>query len=109
MAFKTNSLRYLGGISGQGEVKLKGKTLAPVQFDLDGYFQPAVGVTGSGEIQAPQATLEALFGRDDLELLTDGGLLLALRFPNAKSPPSSGCMGVEVKGPSSIGPNDWRQ
>jgi hypothetical protein len=107
MAFKTRSLRYLGGISGHGVVQRDGKTVAPVQFDLDGYFRPAVGVTGSGEIKLPPETLEGLFGRSDLQLLTDSGLRLSLRFSDSKLPPASDFVGVEVTGPASFTPEDW--
>ena len=108
MAFKTKSLRYLGGISGQGVVKRNGAIVARVRFDLDGYFQPVVDVTGSGEISLPQGELESLFGRSDLQLLTDHGLLLTLRFSDSKLPAAGVTAGVEVRGVSPIAAEDWR-
>ena len=78
--YKTKALRYLGGISGEGVITQNGKRLAQASFDLDGYFRAPLGVTGSGQIQAPAAVLKGLFGLPDLQLLTDGGLLLDLIF-----------------------------
>jgi hypothetical protein len=109
MAFKTTGLRYLGGISGQGAVKLGGETVSPVKFDLDGYFRPSTGITGSGEIQLPGEALKTLFGRTDLQLQTDQGLLLALRFSDPKLPASSDYVRVEVTGQPAAAPDDWRQ
>ena len=112
MAFKTNAMRYLGGISGSGTVTLNGKKVAMANFDLDGYFRPMVGVTGSGEIQLPRELLEGLFGRTDLQLLTDHGLLLDLRFSDSTLPPASDVAHVDVKGSkgsSPTAPADWRQ
>ncbi len=109
MAFKTTGLRYLGGISGEGAVKLNGETVTPVKFDLDGYFRPSTGVTGSGEIQLPGDALKTLFGRTDLQLQTDQGLLLALRFSDSKLPQSCEFVRVEVTGQPTTAPDDWRQ
>jgi hypothetical protein len=109
MAFKTTALRYLGGISGNGVVKQNGKTIAPAKFDLDGYFRPAVGVTGSGEIQLSGEVLQSLFGRTDLQLLTDQGLLLALRFSDSTLPAASNVAHVDVTSQSPTALGDWRQ
>jgi hypothetical protein len=109
MAFKTQPLRYLGGISGHGIVTQDGKEIAPAKFDLDGYFRPAVGVTGSGEIELSGEVLKNLFGRTDLQLLTDKGLLLALRFSDSKLPAASEVAAVDVTGKFSTAPDAWRQ
>lgn len=105
--YKTKALRYLGGISGEGVVTQNGKRLAQASFDLDGYFRAPLGVTGSGQIQAPAAVLKGLFGLPDLQLLTDGGLLLNLSFSETTLAPASDVAHVDVTGqlPS---PSDWR-
>ena len=108
MAFKTKALRYLGAISGRGVVKQNGETIAAAKFDLDGYYRAPVGVTGSGEIQLPREVLKRLFGRTDLQLLTDQGLLLALRFSDSTLPPASDVAHVDVAGHSPIAAGDWR-
>jgi hypothetical protein len=109
MAFKSTGLRYLGGISGQGAVILNGEAVTPVKFDLDGYFRPSAGVTGSGEIQLPADALKTLFGCKDLQLQTDGGLLLALRFSDLKLPATSDFVRVDVTAQPTTAPGDWRQ
>ncbi|MDI9849910.1 hypothetical protein QM467_17855 [Rhodoblastus sp. 17X3] len=103
---KAKALRYLGGISGQGIVTQNGKRLAQANFDLDGYFRAAVGVTGSGEIQAPAEILKGLFGRTDLQLLTDRGLLLDLSFSDATLAPASEVAHVDVTGQLPTTPSD---
>ncbi len=108
MAFKTKALLYLGAISGRGVVKQNGGTIAPAKFDLEGYYRASVGVTGRGEIQLPREALKRLFGRADLQLLTDQGLLLALRFSDSTLPPASDFVHVDVTKQSPIAPGDWR-
>jgi hypothetical protein len=108
MAFKTQPLRYLGGISGNGFVQHNGEKLASAKFDLDGYFRPNLGVTGSGEIQISGETLKSLFGRTDLELLTDQGLVLALRFSDPTLREASDVAAVDVTGKLPSAPELWR-
>lgn len=108
MAFKTQPLRYLGGISGNGFLQENGINIAAAKFDLDGYFRPNLGVTGSGEIQLPGETLKSLFGRTDLHLLTDQGLLLALRFSDPKLRDASDVAAVDVTGKFPTAPEEWR-
>jgi hypothetical protein len=109
MAFKTQPLRYLGGISGNGTVQHDGEDLAPAKFDLDGYFRPNLGVTGSGEIQLSGEALKSLFGRTDLQLLTDQGLLLALRFSDSTLREAADVAAVDVTGKFPTAPEEWRQ
>ncbi len=109
MAFKTNALRYLGGFSGHGIVTQNGVKIASAEFDFDGYFRPPVGVTGCGEIQLPAEVLKRLFGRPDLQLLTEQGRVLDLRFSDSTLPPASGVAHVDVTGELPLAPGDWRQ
>jgi hypothetical protein len=108
MAFKTTALRYLGGISGHGVVTHNGKEIAQATYDFDGYFRAAAGVTGCGEIRMPAEVLKSLFGRSDLQLLTDQGLLLDLRFSDPTSSPAGDVAHVDVTGDLPIAPGDWR-
>jgi hypothetical protein len=108
MAFKTKPLRYLGGISGNGFVQHNGENIAAAKFDLDGYFRPNIGVTGCGEIQLSGAALKSLFGRTDLQLLTDRGLILALRFSDTTLDEASEVAAVDVTGEFPTAPEQWR-
>jgi hypothetical protein len=108
MMNRSKTLRYLGGLSGQGVVSQNGKALARAAFDFDGYFHAVAGVTGCGEIQASPEVLQGLFGRPDLQFLTDGGLLLDMSFSDAKLAPASDAAPVDVKGHLPTTPADWR-
>jgi hypothetical protein len=107
MSFKTTGLRYLGGLSGHGAIVLDGQEITPASFEFDGYFRAAAGVTGSGEIRLPAGVLKDLFGRKDLQLLTDQGRLLDLSFSDVKHPPAGDVAHVDVTG--KMAPGDWRQ
>ena len=52
----------------------------------------------SGEIEAPRADLEAAFGRPGVQLLTDDGRLLDLKFSQKSLAPRAGIALVEVSG-----------
>jgi hypothetical protein len=105
---KSRALRYLGRLSGRGVISQNGKSLAEADFDFDGYFHAATGVTACGEIEAPPEVLEGLFGRPDLQILTEEGLLLNINFSDAKLAPSSDVAHVDVTGQLPTASADWR-
>src|SRR3982751_5581903 len=74
------SMRYLGGLRGAGTLRLGGEILAPADYELDGYLVPPAGVAGSGEIRTAPEVLRRVFGRRDLELVTEDGRALSFRF-----------------------------
>lgn len=108
MIIKTKALRYLGGLSGHGVITRHGKTLAHANFDFDGYFQKVGGVTGCGEIELAPDVLKGLFGRTDLQLLTDQGRVLNLSFSDTTLAPASEVAHVDVTGQLPMAPGDWR-
>ncbi|MCT7374574.1 hypothetical protein [Chelativorans salis] len=55
-------------------------------------------MTGSGEIRMPPDALRQVFGREDLDLLTDDGRLLSLRFSEKQLPVASDSAHVDVTG-----------
>ena len=77
-------MRYLGGLRGAGTLALGGETLATVDYDFDGYLVPPGGVAASGEIRTKAAVLKKVFGRRDLQLVTQDGKRLGLRFSEKK-------------------------
>jgi hypothetical protein len=105
---KSRALRYLGRLSGRGVISQNGEALAQAGFDFDGYFHPATGVTACGEIEAPPEILADLFGRKDLQILTEEGLLLDLSFSDAKLAPASDVAHVDVTGKLPAASADWR-
>jgi hypothetical protein len=57
----------------------------------------------------PRDALTTLFGCKDLQLQTNRGLLLALRFSDLKPPAASDFVRVEVTAQPTTAPDDWRQ
>lgn len=101
-------MHYLGGISGSGSLKCDGIEVARATYDFDGFFHKATGVTGSGEIQLPAAVLKSVFGRKDLQLFTDDGHLLDLKFSEKTLPSASDVAHVDVTG-DLPNPRSWRR
>lgn len=91
-------MRYLGGTAGSGILKCAGADLIRASYDFDSYAQKSGEVTRCGEIRLPAATLLSIFGRPDIELLTDEGQLLHLKFSARKLAPASDTAHVDVIG-----------
>jgi hypothetical protein len=73
-------MNYIGGLRGAGLLMCGDAPIARTEYDLDGYLSKAGEVTGCGEIRLPALALKGVFGREDLQLRTDEGRLLRLRF-----------------------------
>jgi hypothetical protein len=101
-------MRYLGGISGRGALMSNGIKIGRASYDFDGFFEPPIGVTSCGEIRLAFPALKTVFGRTDVQLLTDDGHLLDLRFSYWESPPTRGAAHVEVTGDLPATPQNWR-
>ena len=91
-------MQHLGGIHGAGVLKSGDNTLARVDYDFDGFLRKAGEVIGSGEIRMAADALRQVFGREDLQLLTDDGRLLSLRFSEKHLPVASDAAHVDVAG-----------
>jgi hypothetical protein len=96
---------YLGGISGTGTLRCDGKEVARASYDLDGFYRKGLGVIGSGEIHGSPAALQEVFGRKGVQLITDEGRLLDLRFSERNLPSTSDVTHVDVTGQL---PTSWR-
>jgi hypothetical protein len=107
MAFKTRALRYLGGLSGRGDIIQNGEKIAPASFDLDGYYREAAGVSGCGEIRLRAEVLKSVFGRRDLQLLTEQGQVFDISFSDSTLRAASGVAHIDVSG--KMDPDDWRR
>jgi hypothetical protein len=101
-------MRYLGGISGRGVLQCKGEHIALASYDFDGFFREPVGVTCCGEIQLSAAVLKEVFGRRDVQLLTDEGRLLDLTFSEKALASASDVAHVDVTGELPTTPGSWR-
>lgn len=100
-------MRYLGGLSGTGSLQCNGETLAEADYDIDGFLTRPGHVTGSGEIRTSPEVLREVFGRADLELLTEDGRVLSLRFSDKQLEDPSDAAHVDVSGELPQ-PSEWR-
>jgi hypothetical protein len=101
-------MRYLGELRGTGNLKFGDQTVGRADYEIEGYVAKFGAVTASGEIRMPAASLREFFGRTDVQLQTEDGRLLAIRFSDKRLPAASDCAHVEVSGdlPLAFG---WRQ
>ncbi len=90
-------MRYLGGVSGNGMLKCNGEAIARASYDFD-FFRKPTGIATCGEIRLSADTLKGVFGRTDLQLLTDDGQLLGLSFSEKKLLPMADVAHVDVTG-----------
>ncbi len=89
-------------------LKCNGDDVARATYDFDGYFHKTVGVTGSGEIRLSPAALRSVFGRGNVQLFTEDGRLLDLRFSEKALPSASDVAHVDVTGDLPA-PRNWRR
>ena len=74
-------MRYLGGLRGTGILKCGSDTAsASAAYDIDGFLRGNNQVAACGEIHPSPGALRNVFGRRDLQLLTDDGRVLRLSF-----------------------------
>jgi hypothetical protein len=79
-------------------VKIGGRTVGRAPYDFDGFATPHGGVTGPGELRLAAPDLEAVFGRIGVQLLTDDGRLLDLKFSEKELPTGTDAAHVDVSG-----------
>jgi hypothetical protein len=91
-------MHYLGGISGSGVLICDGKDVARASYDFDGFLRPPTGVISSGEIRLSHSVLRDIFGRPDVQIRTDDGHLLELRFSEKKLDATADSAHVDVSG-----------
>ena len=83
-------------------------TLARASYDIEGFAGPRGGVTSSGELSLPASDLKAVFGQVGIQLLTDDGRLLDLRFSEKALNPAADVVHVDVTGDLPGSPAEWR-
>jgi hypothetical protein len=90
-------LHDLGSFSGNGVLRCNG----------DGFVTKPLAVTCCGEIQLAAAILGNLFGRRDVQLLTDDGRLLNLLFCEKALRSAGDVAHVDVTGELPATPQSW--
>jgi hypothetical protein len=109
VATQANSIvRYLGRTAGAGSVMSGGETIARAAYDFDGFTAPRGGVMSSGELKLAPSDLKAVFGRPGVQLLTDDGRLLDLRFSEKELHPGAEVAHVDAAGDLPSSPAEWR-
>ncbi len=101
-------MRYLGRIAGSGSLRRGGETVARAIYEFDGFTGPRGGSVSSGEIRLAASDLQAVFGPVGVQLLTDDGRLLDLKFSEKKLDPAADVAHVEVSGDLPGTPEEWR-
>ena len=105
---RNSIVRYLSRIAGAGSVMSGGETIARGAYDFDGFTAPRGGVMSSGELQLPPSDLKAVFGTLGVQLLTDDGRLLNLKFSEKELRPAADAAHVDVTGDLPRSPAEWR-
>jgi hypothetical protein len=101
-------MQYLGRIAGDGLLMHDGETVARASYDFEGFIRPQGGVTSSGEISLAPSDLKTVFGRLGVQLLTDDGRLLDLRFSDKELRYANDVAQVEVTGDLPGSSAEWR-
>jgi hypothetical protein len=100
-------LHDLGSFSGNGVLRCNGEHIARASYDSDGFVTKPLAVTCCGEIQLAAAILGNLFGRRDVQLLTDDGRLLNLLFCEKALRSAGDVAHVDVTGELPATPQSW--
>jgi len=92
-------MQYLGALRGAGLlVDADGVALGRADYELDAYLMRPGEVTASGEIRMTAKVLNAAFCLRGLNLQTDDGRTLGVRFSGKRLNPSSDVAHADVQG-----------
>lgn len=101
-------MHYLGGLTGGGMLICDGKEIVRVSYDFDGFRRPSSEVVGNGEIAFPARALKDVFGLD-VQIRTDDGWLLELKFSEKTLDPEADVAHVDVSGDLPPFEQHWRR
>jgi len=103
-----NLMQYLGVLRGSGVLACGEEQLGRVDYDIDGFLTKPGEVVGSGEIRMPPEALNNAFGRQGLQLTTDDGRVLGVRFSGKRSDPASDAEHADITGELPVA-SEWRR
>jgi len=89
-------MRHLGVLRGSGTLRCGGVVLGTAGYEIDGFCTKPGEVVGSGEIRMAAAQLANAIGRRDLELTTEDGRVLTLRFSGGRFDPRAGAAHADI-------------
>jgi len=92
------SMQYLGVLRGSGTLACGDEAMGPAEFEIDGFRTLPGEVVGSGEIRMAPADLDRAFGRTGLQLTTDDGQVLEVRFSGKRLDSSQGAAHADISG-----------
>ncbi len=92
------SIRYLGVMRGSGSMACHGEPMGRADYEIEGFQTKPGEVVGSGEIRMAPEDLDRAFGRTDLQLTTDDGRVLAVRFSGKRLDPTSAAAHADISG-----------
>jgi hypothetical protein len=104
-------MRYVGSISGKGVIKCDGEEIARVSYEFDGFYTESTGVTRCGELRISADALKSVFGRKDVQLLTDDGRIFDLSFSEKSLRPATDIAHVDAtddEANPAAAPKKWR-
>ena len=91
-------MRYLGRVSGSGVIRIEDEDAGSATFEFECYLIKPNVVTSSGEIKTAPDLLKRMFGRNDVQFVTDDGHLLKLILSDKKVAPSGSTAHVDASG-----------
>jgi hypothetical protein len=101
-------MRYLGRIAGDGVLLRDGQAIARASYDFEGFAGPRGDNLCSGELLLTRSVLESVFGTSGVQLRTDDGRLLDLRFSDKALGRAAVVAQVEVTGQLPGSQAEWR-
>ena len=102
------NMRHLGGLRGSGTLRCGDVVLGSADYEIDGFCTRPGEVVGSGEISMAPAELANAVGRRDLELTTEDGRVLTVRFSGSRFDPRMGAAHADILG-GLPAENEWRR
>jgi hypothetical protein len=102
-------MQFLGALRGQGKLSSNdGQEFGSAEYDIDGFLNQKGETMASGELRLDPERLAQAFGRNDLQLQTEGGVSLAVRFSAKLMRTGSDAAHIDVTG-GLPAPKDWRK
>jgi hypothetical protein len=101
-------LRHLGVLRGSGTLCCHGVVLGAAAYEIDGLSTKPGEVVGSGEICMARDELATAVGRQGLELTTEDGRVLALRFSSSRFDPRASAAHADILG-GLPAEDEWRR
>lgn len=101
-------MRHLGVLRGSGTLSCGGVVLGSAGYEIDGFCTKPGEVVGSGEISMAPAELSNAVGRRGLELATEDGRVLALRFSGGRLNARAGVAHADILG-GLPAEDEWRR